>query len=691
MTLKKLGRFEILREIGKGAMGQVFLAHDPKIDRHVAIKTIVLPPGTSEEEARETSQRFTHEAQAAGKLLHPNIVTIFDVGEEEGLSFIAMEYIEGSTLEKHTRSDQLLAPSRVLNLIGQAAAALDYAHQNKIVHRDVKPANLMVLKGDVLKVTDFGLAKNPSANLTQAGVLLGTPSYMSPEQIQGRELDGRSDLFSLGVVLYELLTGVRPFDGDSISTIIYKVLYEDPRPPAAFNPALPPDVNVLLEKALAKDPESRYRSCAELAAALNKAFALLPPETLSRPFPVVRKRGDHVAAHVSPVKTTVGGPRAGAGRRGRAPRPARKPGSGRAGHAGQGTMIAHHPAKIAAVFGIALAGLVVFPRWVNRKEWIPPEQRVAASPARQDLIVNPAGIGSPPPGAPSPSGGGQVVIEIETIPHGGRVFVDDIPLAEPRVVLSLADPQEHDIVARAGCRQAVAAMTAADLESFSGPLVLELTPRKEEVLVDSIPPGARIRLNRRDTGKVTPATFLMEACEPRSISLHHDQFRTWSGEYGTDSEFDEMVEELKGVRLASIPKGSILIRKPEDYDVEIFKGKERLGMAGDTIELLEGDHRLEFRNATFFVREKLMVTVRGNRTVTPLVAFPALGTLTVQAQPSNCKVYIDGKYVDVTPIIEMPIAAGGHRVKVIFVPNGAVRNETVTVDGTKNTRVVVRF
>ena len=691
MTLKKLGRFEILREIGKGAMGQVFLAHDPKIDRHVAIKTIVLPPGTSEDEARETSERFLREAQAAGKLLHPNIVTIFDVGEEDGISFIAMEYIDGSTLEKHTRSDQLLVPARVLDLIGQAAAALDHAHTNKIVHRDVKPANLMIMKNGVLKVTDFGLAKNPSANLTQAGVLLGTPSYMSPEQIQGRELDGRSDLFSLGVVLYELLTGVRPFDGDSISTIIYKVLYEDPRPPASYNPALPPDVNVLLEKALAKDPESRYRSCAELAAALNKAFALLPPETLSKPFPVVRKGESHVATAVSPVRTSVRSPRAGAARRGSAPRPVRKPRSDRAGYADRQTMIAHHPAKIAAVVGIALAGLVVFPRWVNRQEWTPPEQRVAAVPARGDLVVTPAGIGSPPSGASSRSRRGQVTIEVETIPHGGRVFVDDIPLAEPRVVLSLGDPQEHDIVARAGCRQAIAAMTAADLESFSGPLVLELTPRKEEVLVDSIPPGARIRLNRRDTGKTTPATFMMEACEPRSISLHHDEFRAWSAEYPTDSDFDEMVDELKGVQLASIPKGSILIRKPKEYDVEIFKGEQRLGMAGDTIELLEGDHTFEFRNATFFVRERLKVTVRGNRTVTPMVAFPSLGTLTVQAQPSNCKVYVDGKYVDVTPIIEMPIASGGHRVRVIFVPNGSEQEVPVTVHGTKNARVVVKF
>src|SRR6266446_2264638 len=289
MNLTKLGRFEIIREIGKGAMGQVFLANDPKIERKVAIKTIVLPPGTSEEEARETSQRFLREAQAAGKLLHPNIVTIFDVGEEAGVSFIAMEYIEGETLEKYTRPENLLSLRRVQEIVEQAASALDYAHQNHVIHRDIKPANLMMLKGGVLKVTDYGLAKNPSANLTQAGVLLGTPSYMSPEQIQGYELDGRSDLFSLGVVLYELLTGVRPFEGDSISTIIYRVLCEDPRPPAAYNTALPPEINGILERALDKEPDRRYQTGSELVAELAKAFVGLPPATLSRPLPAMSR------------------------------------------------------------------------------------------------------------------------------------------------------------------------------------------------------------------------------------------------------------------------------------------------------------------------------------------------------------------------------------------------------------------
>jgi hypothetical protein len=554
----------------------------------------------------------------------------------------------------------------------------------------------MILKDGTLKITDFGLAKSPSANLTQAGVLLGTPSYMSPEQIQGRELDGRSDLFSLGVVLYELLTGVRPFDGDSISTIIYKVLYEDPRPPAAHNPALPPDVNILLERVLAKDPAARFSRGAELAGGLNKAFSLLPPETLSRPFPMIGKRSAGGAPASPRQRTTVKSvPDAGPRRRGVSPpalgrrRAVAGPSAG--GSVGASpTLIAHRPAKIAAVFLIAVAGLVVFPRWANRQESRPPAELASVAGA-SELSVSPAGIGNPPPTAAAGPQAGQVVIDIETIPHGGRILVDSIPLAEPRVVLSLSDPQEHDIVARAGCRQAIAAMKAADLESFSGPLVLELSPRKEKVLIDSQPQGARIRLNRRNTGKVTPARLTIPACEERTISLHHKGFRTWSDEYDSDSDFDAMVQALGQVSLDPIPSGSILIKKPDEYGVDIYEGGKRLGKVGETITLLEGDHHLTFKNETFFVQEKLRVSVRGNRTVTPMVSFPVLGTLTVQAQPSNCKVYVDGRYVDVTPVIDMPIAAGGHRVKVVFVPNGAEQEVPVSVDGAKNARVVVKF
>ena len=682
MNLTRLGRFEIVREIGKGAMGQVFLADDPKIDRKVAIKTIVLPPGTSADEARETSHRFLREAQAAGKLLHPNIVTIFDVGEENGVSFIAMEFIEGETLEKHTRPDTLLPLRRVQELITQAAAALDHAHQNHIIHRDIKPANLMVMRGGVLKVTDFGLAKSPSASLTQAGVLLGTPSYMSPEQIQGGELDGRSDLFSLGVVLYELLTGVRPFEGDSISTIIYRVLYEDPRPPAAHNPALPPEVNVILEKALAKDPEKRYASGSDMVGDLAKAFSVLPPETLSRPFPIAARQAPaaRAAAPSAQPGTIARGGRGGRDRDGRRAGRARAAAGAdeRAAVAERG-FGARHSLKIAAVVVIGALGLVVFPRLVNRQER-PADGGPAAGTTTLAAV---AGGGS--------AGAGVVSIDVSTIPHGGAISLDATLLAEPRVVLSLSDPKPHNIVAAAGCRRAVAEMTASDLASFKGNLVLELKPRLEEVMVASDPPGARIRLNGHDTGKMTPAVLAIDGCEERTLALARDGYRPWTASYNADDDFDAMVEALRRVRLDPVPAGTLLVKKPQEYDVEIYAGEKRLGRAGATLTLPEGKHALTFRNDKLFVRESVQVTVEGGRSMTPLISFPGLGSLTVQAQPSNCKVFVDGVYVDVTPVLGLPIASGGHRVKVVFVPNGAEQEVAVAVAGGKNSLVTVKF
>src|SRR5262245_37104528 len=369
MTDQKLGRFEIIREIGKGAMGVVYLAHDPRIDRKIAIKMIAIPPGISPQEARETRHRFVREAQAAGKLTHPNIITIYDVVEETDRSYIAMEYIQGDTLEAHTKPGSLLPLEKVLGIISQACSALDYAHQNKVVHRDIKPANLMLVKGDLLKITDFGLAKSPNAQLTQDGVLIGTPNYMSPEQISGRTMDGRSDFFSLGVVLYELLTGERPFGGDTISTIIYRILYEEPRPPRIVNEKLPPAFDTLLKRALAKDPADRFQTGAEFADALNnystfhlKRPLLETPATLK----VVREGGR--ASRPKPAAPT---------------QPVPTPST---------PFFAGQPFKIFLFLLLLVGSLVFFPRRVQE---LSQRETAVARSAPQGAPENQAGLGFP--------------------------------------------------------------------------------------------------------------------------------------------------------------------------------------------------------------------------------------------------------------------------------------------------------
>jgi len=691
---KKLGRFEIVREIGRGAMGQVLLAHDPKIDRQVALKTLTTSSAISEEEARETSQRFVREAQAAGRLLHPHIVTIFDVGEDAGLSFIAMEYIDGMTLERYARADSLLPPARLLDLMTQAAGALDYAHQAKVIHRDIKPANLMVQEDGSLKVTDFGLAKNPSAGLTQSGVLLGTPSYMSPEQIQGKDLDGRSDLFSLGVVLYELLTGVRPFEADSISTIIYRVLYEDPRPATAHNPALPPAVHAVLEKALAKDPARRYPTGAALVADLRKAFSDLPAETLARPFPLPsRPPGGRPAPTLPPSRP--GPPTMGSARRPGtatarasrgpvpAPRPQPKP-----------TFLAHHPIKIVVLVFMVLLGLAVFPRWANRGD-----RRFGDRSGNVSLPApgpaQAAGVGGAIPASPATdgpaSGTTRVSVDVQTKPAGGSVFLDDIRVQDGKVVLALSDPQTHAIRARSGCLEGIAERSAADLASLPGPLVLEMRERRQVVAIGSEPPGARVRLDGRDTGKVTPVEIELDACQERTVELRLDGHRRWTKTFPAGQDGDEVAEALKAVALAPIPRGTVTLPRPKGWTGEVFLGTTRVGSTSEPVTLEEGNYTLVVRNDKVFAKTSIPVVVKGGETIRPAAVFPGLGSLTVQAQPSNCKVYVDGAYVDVTPILDLPIAAGDHAIKVVFVPNGATQDRRVSIRADRSERVVVKF
>jgi CHASE2 domain-containing sensor protein/tRNA A-37 threonylcarbamoyl transferase component Bud32 len=268
----KIGRYEILGELGHGAMGVVFKGRDPIIDRLVAIKTIRFDRLYEDQEIQSLQERFFKEAQAAGKITHPNIITIFDVGEEDGLSYIAMEYVEGESLSRYTSKDHLLPVEEVLTIITEIAEALDFAHQRGIVHRDIKPANIMrTLEGQV-KVMDFGIAKLPDSTLTQTGSILGTPSYMSPEQINGQAIDGRSDLFAVGCVLYELLTGMKAFQGETFPALMNQITQGVPLPPSAQNPAVAPACDEIIGKALAKNPQERYQRGKDMAKALRKAF-----------------------------------------------------------------------------------------------------------------------------------------------------------------------------------------------------------------------------------------------------------------------------------------------------------------------------------------------------------------------------------------------------------------------------------
>lgn len=269
-----LGRYQVEKELGKGAMGVVYLGRDPKIGRIVAIKTMALSQEFEADELDEVKQRFFREAETAGRLNHPNIVTIYDAGEEHDLAYIAMEFLKGRDLVPQTKPNNLLPLPKTLTVVARVAEALAYAHQQNVVHRDIKPANIMYdAQADSVKVTDFGIARITDSSKTKTGMVLGTPSYMSPEQLAGKKIDGQSDLFSLGVTLYQLACGSLPFQGDSMTQLMFKIANEPPTDILGVNPALPECLVAIISKALAKDVAARFRSGEEMAQALRQCAA----------------------------------------------------------------------------------------------------------------------------------------------------------------------------------------------------------------------------------------------------------------------------------------------------------------------------------------------------------------------------------------------------------------------------------
>ncbi|MEE8379860.1 MAG: serine/threonine-protein kinase, partial [Gammaproteobacteria bacterium] len=266
-----LGRYEIERELGRGAMGVVYLGRDPRISRTVAIKTLALTEEFESTQLDEVRRRFFQEAETAGRLSHPNIVTIYDVGEEHDLAYIAMDYIQGDSLDQHIRNGELLPLEDVFTVGIQVAEALDYAHELNVVHRDVKPGNIIYdQERGQLKVTDFGIACLTDNSKTRTGTVLGSPYYMSPEQIAGKKVDGRSDLFSLGVTLYQLFSGQLPFEGDSLTSLMYQITNEKPISVRKAQPDLPSCLTRVINKALEKKPAKRYANGSAMAEALKR-------------------------------------------------------------------------------------------------------------------------------------------------------------------------------------------------------------------------------------------------------------------------------------------------------------------------------------------------------------------------------------------------------------------------------------
>lgn len=316
---EKLGRYEVVQILGRGAMGVVYEGRDPNIGRRVAIKTCrkdLLDSGRAD----EMLKRFLREAQAAGNLQHPSIITIYDADEQDGLAYIAMEYVEGTDLQKQIKAKKTFSVGDAVKLCATVCEALDHAHERGVVHRDIKPSNILLRNNGAVCIADFGIAHLDESTMTAEGQMIGTPHYMSPEQVRGREVDGRADLFSVGIILYELLTGEKPFPGEQLQTVMHGITQVKPPQPKALDPTIDPVINAVVMKALGKNPKERYQSGDEMAAALREALKdepdpavtkVRPPASaeqeatvVSQDLPETVAAGAPTVASVSPVPET---------------------------------------------------------------------------------------------------------------------------------------------------------------------------------------------------------------------------------------------------------------------------------------------------------------------------------------------------------------------------------------------------
>ena len=706
-TPKTLGRYRILGEISRGAMGRVYLAHDPHIDRRVAIKTIHPVDGLSEADAQENRLRFIREAQAAGRLQNPGIVTIYDVGVHEGTSFIAMEYIEGETLEAFTRPGSLLPVTHVADLMAQACDALDYAHQEKVVHRDIKPANLMILKNGQLKITDFGLAKNPSTSLTQDGTLMGTPNYMSPEQIMGRPLDGRSDLFSLGAVLYEMLTGNKPFTGESVTTIIYRIIHEEPQLPSLAMPSVPESLSRVVAKALDKQPGNRFQTGREFADALRgrkAATMMVGAVTPVSGLPDSDEMADgeeRWSAHDDHGQAAGMGSgqrvqQSGATRGSGGARPTTIPVARGARPARASVAVAQEregwlrrPWVQFGFIGMVTAAVIVLlpARTTDQDRWgrggddgTPPFYTTAAILAGGAAPAGPAKQVPPPlPTAAVPGALPTVSVALASDPPGAKFYVDDRELAGADLVLPEDDKVKHTIVAENDCFIETIDFNLGKNRNVTIPLK---TPKVAPLSVTSSPPGAQILLDGKTTRSVTPSEIPVSLCGTHAIGLR------LAGYLDVTRSVEDPRSALS-VKLEPIPKGHLEVASP--YPVTLYEGSAKIGESGQRIQLTAGEHTIRMVNEALFVDRPVKVTVKANAVARPDASLPGTGTLTVLASPGNCTIFVQDREVGAPPINDLPLAEGSYKVKAVYVPTGESKEMTVTITAGGSKRVPFRF
>ena len=607
---QSFGRFKVIRPLGRGGMGMVYLAEDPIIGRQVAIKVVRADPGLEDSEIHELQTRFEREFQSAGTLSHPNIVTVFDVGKEGDSSFFAMEFLPGESLSDVLRGPRVLSFKEIADYAGKICSALDYAHDHGVVHRDIKPANILIDKMGEPKITDFGVAKLTSTNLTRTGTVVGTPSYMSPEQVTGQPVSGASDQFSIAVILYQMLTGELPFTGENPTTILYKIVHETPTRPHEKKRTLPPQIDQVLLRALEKKSENRYARCVDLAMAVREALGVAAQEldlAFDRPESTLQMRHQVRARNSSERKM---GP------------------------------------IIAAAAAVALvAGIAFF---------------LFATDTGKGLL----GGG----GDAESSGSGQTLsrtVFIQSAESGATIWKDGVDTG-------LLVPSEVKIEGTEG-DAVLLELKRAERVVATKRLVIDPAMPKEWVAteeavpsqsyaVTSRPAGAKVFVNGEQVADSTPADIGLIPGQEYEIKLelaeHHPQSMKFAFPDGLDAKVQKSGKinfNLEPV----IPPGRLQVASSYPVKVEVG-GKSYAAAASHDIALKPGTYDVTLTSDDVFLKVKQPVEVTANGKTDLQV--PAAVKFRVAAQPSNCKVSINGRMIDETPF-DQQLVPGSYEFK----------------------------
>ena len=505
LSQTRIGRYEVISSLGQGAMGAVYKAVDPLIERTVAIKTISL--NLSKEERAEFEERFYREAKSAGRLNHANIVTIYDVGEADDIAYIAMEYVEGKSLREMLDSGVVLPTEMIGRIVARIANALHYAHENHVVHRDIKPANIMITSNRDVKIMDFGIAQIPTGSRTQLGTVLGSPKYMAPEQVTGQPTDGRTDIFALGVVLYEMLTGTTPFNGDNLSAIMYQVLNAEPAPPSTVNSRVPPAFDRIVRRALAKRPEDRYQTAREFARDLKNPDAP-PAEKAQRPperaRPArVRQAGDLPEDDPATVLLQPG--------RGRAGAAAASAESGAAGkNRATGPRRGHKALWLALpVVLVAVAALVT-------QGLKPDDGPVPVAPA---LPAAPVAQAPTPPAGPAEEAAQPVAAPAIKSVAEPAVKAEAVPVVEPEVAPAVEPPAKPP--AKPVAKPAAAPRPDVARERLPQP---QAAAPAQGTLEIAVSPWGEVYVDGQSAGVSPPLTVLQVEAGPHDVEIRNQAF-----------------------------------------------------------------------------------------------------------------------------------------------------------------------